>query len=49
MKLKCVNDDNKTIGLNNMMIATNETPHSFITGSSGIIKFNKDGIAYLVI
>jgi hypothetical protein len=32
-----------------MMIATIETPHSLNTGSPGLIRFNKDGIAYKVI
>ncbi len=31
------------------MIATIETPLSLITGPPGIIRFNKEGIAYMVI
>jgi hypothetical protein len=40
---------NATIGTNNQMIATINTPHSLITGPPGIIKFDKEGIAYTVI
>ncbi len=48
-KLKCVNNSNVSIGINNQMIATIDTPHSLITGPPDIIKFGKEGIAYTVI
>ncbi len=44
-----MDNDNKSIGINNEMIATIETPLSLIVGPPGIIKFDKDGIAYTVI
>jgi hypothetical protein len=49
IKLRCMDNDNKSIGINNEMIATIETPLSLIVGPPGIIKFDKDGIAYTVI
>jgi hypothetical protein len=45
VKLKCINEENKTMLINNII----ETPHSLITGLPGLIKLNKDGIAFLVI
>ncbi len=41
--------DNKSIGISNEMIATIDAPNSLITGPPGIIKFDKEGIAYTVI
>jgi hypothetical protein len=41
--------NNKSIGINQEIITTIDTLHSLITGSPGIIKFDKDGIAYTVI
>ncbi len=49
IKLKCVNEENVKIGQTNTMIATISTPHSLITGPPGLIKFDKEGIAYAVI
>jgi hypothetical protein len=46
VKLKCVNNENVKIGLSNSMIATISTPHSLITGPPGLIKFDKEGVAY---
>jgi hypothetical protein len=42
-------NDKKSIGISNEMIATIETLHSLITWPPGIIKFDKDEIAYTVI
>jgi hypothetical protein len=49
IKLRCMNNDNKLIGINNHIITTLDTLHSLITGPPGIIKFDKDGIAYTAI
>jgi hypothetical protein len=49
VKLKCVNDVNVRIGQSNTMIATIPTPHSLISGPPGLIKFDKEGIAYSVV
>jgi hypothetical protein len=49
IKLKCVNDDDVKIGLSNTMIATISTPHSLIGGPPGLIKFDKEGVAYTVV
>ncbi len=37
------------IGQSNTMVATISTPHSLITGPPGLIKFNKEGVAYVVV
>ncbi len=49
VKLKCVNEENIKIGQTNTMIATISTQHSLITGPPGLIKFDKEGVAYAVI
>ncbi len=49
VRLKCVNDEDVKIGVSNTMIATISTPHSLLSGPPGIIKFDKDGVAYSVI
>jgi hypothetical protein len=49
VKLKCIDNNNAKIGMSNTMIATISTPHSLITGPPGLIKFNKEGVAYAVI
>ncbi len=49
VKLKCVNDENVRIGQSNTMIATISTPHSLISGPPGLIRFDKEGIAYGVV
>ena len=49
IRLKCVNEENKKMGITNTMIATIDTPHSLITGPPGLIKFDNQGIAYSVI
>ncbi len=49
IKLKCMEDDNKSIGIYNEMLATIDTPHSHITGPPSIIKFDTDGTAYTII
>jgi hypothetical protein len=49
IKVRCVDKNNATIGTNNQMIATINTPHSLITGPSGIIKFDKEGIAVILL
>jgi hypothetical protein len=49
VKLKCVNDENVKIGLSNKMIATISTPHSLIIGPPGLIKFDKEGVAYAIV
>jgi hypothetical protein len=49
IKLKWVYYNNVSIGFNNQMIATIDSPHSLITGLPGIIKFDKEGNAYTVI
>jgi hypothetical protein len=47
--LRCVDDNNTMIGINNQMIATISSPHTLISGPPGIIKFDNEGIAYTVI
>ena len=49
IRLKFVNEENVRIGQSNTMIATISTPHSLITGPPGLIKFDKEGIAYAVV
>jgi hypothetical protein len=48
-KKKYLNQENKSIGINNPMIAIIDTPHSLITGPPGIVKFDNAGIAYTII
>jgi hypothetical protein len=49
IKLKCVNDENVKIGQSKTMITTISTPHSLITGPSGLIKFDTEGVAKAVV
>jgi hypothetical protein len=49
IKLKCVDDNNQKIELNNMMIANILTPHNLISGPLEVFKFYKEGIAFAVI
>jgi hypothetical protein len=49
VKLKCVNNENVKIGKSNTMIVTISTSHSLISGPPGLIKFDKEGIAYTVV
>jgi hypothetical protein len=49
VRLKCLNDEDVKIGVSNTMIATISTPHSLLLGPPGIIKFDRDGVAYGII
>jgi hypothetical protein len=49
IKLGCVGNNNVVIGTNTQMKATINSPHGLIRGPPGIIKLNKEGIAYTVI
>ena len=49
IKLKCYSDKHVKMGHNEEMICNIDTGHTLLTGPPGMIRFNKEGVAYTVI